>query len=202
LGKLVAVIGNGGSGKTTLTKLLCQRLGYTPFLEQHAERPFQAAFQADLQRLSFPNQVDYLLYRAEQEWTILSQDEVGVQDGGLDQDFHIFTRLFLQNQYLSADEFNLCRRLYNLARKTLPGPACMIKLNVPLELLVERRRQRDREIDIAANADLPRIEALFEDWFCQARPACPVMEVESNAGDIRFVRSIDAIVEFVKDKVD
>jgi deoxyadenosine/deoxycytidine kinase len=197
MGKLVTIIGNAGSGKTTLTRVICERAGYIPFLEQHAERPFQAAFQNDLRSLSFPNQVDYLLYRAEQEWTIRAGKGIGVQDGGLDQDYHIFTRLFRQNNYLSESEFGLCKRLFGLLRKSLPLPDCIIKLNVPIDILIERRKIRDRKIDIAGNSDLPRIELLFQDWFSTARPPCPILEIDPVEDDLNFTNSIEKIMNFI-----
>lgn len=197
MGKLIAVIGNGGCGKTTLTRVICRQPGFTPYLEQHAERPFQAAFQKDLKALSFQNQVDYLLYRAEQERTIRSLDETGVQDGGLDQDFHIFTHLFLQNNYLTIGEFDLCDRLYGMLRSLLPPPDGMIRLNVPLDVLIARRNARSREIDIAGNADLPKIEALLEDWLGAARPICPILEIDASADDPAFSKSIGRVLKFI-----
>ena len=138
------------------------------------------------------------MYRAEQEAAIRSRPGTGVQDGGLDQDYHIFTRLFWQNGYLSDAEFSLCMRLYDLLRKILPPPDCVIKLNVPLDLLVERRRARDRKIDIAGNADLPKIEALFQEWFTTERPPCPILEIEPVEHDVQFSNSIEEILNFIK----
>jgi deoxyadenosine/deoxycytidine kinase len=164
LGKLITVVGNSGVGKTTFTRQLSQRLSMAYALEQHVERPFQAAFAQDLRSLALPNQVDYLLFRAEQELDIRRQAVPGIQDGGLDEDFQVFTRLFLRKGYLSEPEFRLCERLYALARQLLPPPDLVIHLTAPLDVIRERFSRRNRFLEIAQPPDLPELEALLQDW--------------------------------------
>jgi len=185
MGLLIAIIGNCGSGKTTLSRLLCRQLGYHQFLEQHAERPFQAAFMHDQdhRRQALPNQVDYLLLRAAQERSIRQAAGVGVVDGGLDQDFYVFTRLFRAKGYLDEAGFDLCQRMYRLLRELLAPPNLVLRLTAPLEVLRLRRAQRSRTLDIATDEDLPRIDGLLADWLQADPPAAPLIEVDASAGD-------------------
>lgn len=199
MGKLVTIVGNTGCGKTTLAKIICQSSRYTAFLEQHHVRPFQETFMQDLKTAAFANQVDFMLFRAEQEAAIRASDCVGIQDGGLDQDFHIFTRLFFLNHYLSENEFVLCKRFYELVRKTLPPPDCVIKLNVPaVKVLAERRKLRNREIDIAQNSDLPKIETLLQEWLCSSLPLPPLLEIDTSDNDPTYSKSIAQILGFIE----
>jgi len=197
MGKLITIVGNACCGKTTLARLICQGTGYTPFLEQHRERPFQAAFMQDRRASAFPNQVDYLLYRAEQEAAIRAGEVTGVQDGGLDQDFYVFTRLFHQNGYLSDDEYKLCARFHALARQVLPPPDGVIRLLAPLPVLAERRHQRARDLDIAQSDDTPRIDSLLAEWFSRANPISPCLEVDTSDNDPAFNASLPRILEFI-----
>jgi deoxyadenosine/deoxycytidine kinase len=178
-GKIIAIIGNCGSGKTTLAQILSRRLGYRLLLEQHEERPYQRAFMLDRQAGGLPNQVDYLLLRAEQEQELRRSPGVGVVDGGLDQDFYIFTRLFHLKGYLTGVDFQLCERLHRLLRQLLPSPDLTIRLKAPLDVLRARRDQRARPLDIVTADDLVEIETLLAEWM-RIDPPAPVLEVESR----------------------
>ncbi len=198
MGKLVTIVGSSGSGKTTLARVICQAQGFTPFLEDLNIRPFQASFMQELKTYALPNQVDFLLYRAEQELLVRKNDVVGIQDGGLDLDFFIFSRLFLENKYFSEAEFALVQRFYGLLRSILPPPDCIIKLNVPLTVLAERRNARRRSLDITINSDLVMIEALTKEWFAKNPPTSPVLEVDYQKDDVAYSQSIGGILEFIR----
>ncbi len=112
-------------------------------LEQHSERPFQRALADDLRtgrgrRYALANQIDYLLLRAEQEQEIRSQPEVGLVDGGLDEDFFIFTHGFHANGILDDAEFALCARFHRFVRAVQPEPELFILLDAPVEVLAQR----------------------------------------------------------------
>jgi deoxyadenosine/deoxycytidine kinase len=162
--KLIAVVGNCGSGKSALTRKLSEHYDLVPLLEQHQERPFQARFQSDLRNYSLANQIDYLLFRAEQELSLRESDKAGIADGGLEQDFHVFTRLFLLKGFLDEQEYRLCERMVQAVRRTLPPPDLMIRLSAPLDILIKRRAARTRKLDIVTTDDLSSIEDIIETW--------------------------------------
>src|SRR5512134_3252917 len=115
MGKLIVIVGPSGVGKTTLVRALAQAYPFETAFEQHLERPFQSLFKQD-KRYALANQMDYLLYRAEQERVLRAAPQTGLVDGGLDLDFHGFTRLFHARGLLTDAEFDLCQRLYELLR--------------------------------------------------------------------------------------
>ena len=181
MGKLIAIVGNGGTGKTTLTQKLCGSGSFTALLEQHKERPFQKKFSSELRRFSLANQMDYLLFRAEQEIYVRQNDIIGVQDGGLDQDFHVFTKLFRHKGYLDEEEFQLCERLYSSLRQYLPTPDLFIWLSAPRSILIERRGKRKRDLDIAGSDDLEEMEFLIKDWLSNV--STPTLTIDTSVED-------------------
>ncbi len=73
----------------------------------------------------------------------------------------------------------------------------MIRLKIPLDVLARRRTARQRELDIATNSDLARIDRLLAEWFSQNPPASPVLEVDYLPDDISFSKSITRVMDFI-----
>ncbi len=192
MGKLIAVIGNCGSGKTALTRKLSEHYGLKSLLEQHQERPFQARFQDDLRKYALANQVDYLLFRAEQEQSLRGGETAGIADGGLEQDFHIFTRLFHLKGYLDDREYGLCERLYQALRRALPPPDLLIWLSAPLPVLIRRREIRTRALDIVTADDLPTIDNIIDTWM--ADNAIPNIAFNTTEDDPDYSRSTGPLI--------
>ncbi len=189
MGKLIVVVGNTGVGKTTLTQQLCQQGGFVSGLEQQAERPFQQLFANDLGRYALPNQVDYLLRRAEQEWAIRQQPAIGLQDGGLETDFWLFTRRFYQKGYLDEPGYQLCHRFYTFLRQLLPPPDLIIHLVAPLAVIAERYAQRNRPLEIAQLDDLAALDGLLTVWLSQV-DGIPILTVDAVPEDPAYTQAI------------
>ncbi|MBK9780875.1 MAG: deoxynucleoside kinase [Anaerolineales bacterium] len=162
MNKLFVIVGASGVGKTTLMNALLRHYECAIAYEQHNERPFQALFKQDA-HYALANQVDYLLMRAEQERDLRSGDKPALMDGGLDLDFYGFTRLFHTRGWLSAAEFDLCRRLHALTRQLLPPPDLIITLSADANTIRERLASRNR-INIASGEDAELLESYVADW--------------------------------------
>jgi deoxyadenosine/deoxycytidine kinase len=162
MAKLISFIGASGAGKTSLVRALQTRGDFALGLESHAERPFQALFKQD-PRHALANQVDFLLYRAEQERLLRLDPRPALVDGGLNLDFHGFTRLFHARGWLTDPEFDLVRRLYTLTRQLLPPPDLIVHLTASDEAIRARLATRDR-INIASAADASLLASFLDEW--------------------------------------
>jgi deoxyadenosine/deoxycytidine kinase len=170
MGRLVVVVGNSGAGKTTLVNALAEAAPFAVGREQHAERPFQALMKADPPRYALANQLDYLLYRAEQERALRQSPADGLIDGGLDLDYYGFTHLFHHKGYLTDAEFALCKRLYRQLRLGLGPHDLIVRLVVPLDVVAQRYARRGRPLEIAAREDLVQLGRLIDDWLDRLPP--------------------------------
>jgi deoxyadenosine/deoxycytidine kinase len=188
----VAVVGNVAAGKTALVQQLLATDLFAAGLEEHLERPFQAGLRTD-PRLALANQVDYLLLRAEQERSLRLGPRTGLQDGGLDLDFHLFTRLFHHKGYLTGEEYGLCARLYAQLRMALPPPDLFIRLTAPLTVVRRRFTTRTRSLEIATLEDIPLIETYLDEWL-DGLPPQQLLLVDASADDPDFHASLPVVL--------
>ena len=185
--KLISIVGASGVGKTALVHALSKVHPFATAFEQHEERPFQKLFKQDAQ-YALANQMDYFLLRAEQEKELRASSQIGLLDGGLDLDFHGFTRLFLSRNLLSQNEFDLCRRLYAFIRETLPLPELIVSLKADEETVADRMSRRKR-INIAEINDTAMFNSYLNEWLAGI-PSHQILKLDVTNESIIYPHSV------------
>ena len=198
MGKIVTVVGPSGIGKTALVHALAKTGIFITAFEQHEERPFQKLFKQNT-RHGFANHIDYLLLRAEQERTLRASPQTGLLDGGLDLDYHGFTRLFHHRGLLTDPEFDLCRRLYETLRKAFPLPELILRLKADQDTVAGRLSARDR-VNIAQAGDFAAFESFLDEWMATVDPI-HILEVDVTEHDPGYARLVPSLIPAILDRL-
>jgi deoxyadenosine/deoxycytidine kinase len=139
--------------------------------------------------------VDYFLLRAEQERELRSSStqKIGLMDGGLDLDFHGFSRLFHQRGLLTDDEYDLCGRVYTFIRQSLPFPELIVRLCADECTVTDRLSKRDR-INIASAEDTAQFNSYLDNWVAILKPR-QILLLDVSYETLEYERSLGIILE-------
>jgi len=117
-------------------------------------------------------------------------------DGGLDLDFHGFTRLFLSRNLLSQNEYDLCRRFYLLTRELLPSPDLIVRLKADEETVAGRLFGRKR-INIANASDTTLFNSYMDEWLLTI-PSDRILELDVSNETSDYTQSVNAILDTIR----
>lgn len=185
----VAIAGNMGVGKSTLTRLLAEDLNWAPFYEAVDDNPYLPDFFRDMPTWSFHSQVFFLSRRMRCQRQIAHHPHSVIQDRSVYEDADIFARNLRQRGYMSERDYRVYRELYDEIVQFLPKPDLIIYLKASIPTLIERvhRRGRDFERDISP-LYLQQLNELYNAWI-EDFTLCPILTVPTDRLD--FVRSRD-----------
>jgi deoxyadenosine/deoxycytidine kinase len=120
--RFVAIAGNVGVGKSTLTGLLAQRLAWEPFFEAVDENPYLSDFYADMRTWSFHSQIYFLSRRLRHHRQLLAHPKSVVQDRSVYEDAEVFARNLYVQGHMDERDYRSYRELYEVLTSFLPPP--------------------------------------------------------------------------------
>lgn len=161
----IAVAGNIGAGKTTLTGLLAKHYGWKPHYEDVDENPYLNDFYEDMQRWSFNLQIYFLNSRFNQVLNIQRSGETVIQDRTIYEDAEIFAPNLHAMGLMSTRDFQNYSSLFQLMSKLVKAPDLMIYLRASVPTLVNQIQQRGREYENSIRLDyLKQLNERYEAW--------------------------------------
>ena len=172
--RMVLVAGNIGSGKTSLTERLGQRLGWKTAYESVEDNPYLGDFYADMRAWAFHLQIFFLGHRAHMHLALARDPRSAIVDRSIYEDAEIFARASLELGNVTRRDYDSYRTVYQLVIDALPAPDLLLFLKAPVSVLMRRIRERARDIEKGITPEyLSLLDRYYEDWlgrFAHLRP--------------------------------
>ncbi|MEO9885389.1 MAG: deoxynucleoside kinase [Balneola sp.] len=163
--KYIAVAGNIGAGKSSLTSLLSKHFGWKAFYESVDDNPYLADFYEDMRRWSFNLQIYFLSSRFRHQKEMLENQINLIQDRTIYEDVEIFAKNLHEMSLMSDRDFKNYEALFHEMSHYLRPPDLLIYLRAQVPTLVNQIQLRGRDYENTIRIDyLERLNRLYEDW--------------------------------------
>ncbi|QIA09293.1 deoxynucleoside kinase [Draconibacterium halophilum] len=161
----IAIAGNIGAGKTTLSELLAKHYKWTPHYEDVDENPYLNDFYNDMQRWSFNLQIYFLNSRFKQIIDIRKSGKTIIQDRTIYEDAEIFAPNLHAMGLMGTRDFNNYKSLFDLMASLIQPPDLLIYLRASIPTLVNQIQKRGREYENSIRLDyLKQLNERYETW--------------------------------------
>lgn len=161
----VAVAGNIGAGKSSLTQLLAKRFDWKAYYESVDDNPYLSDFYADMKRWSFHLQIYFLSNRFKNHKEIVESGENVIQDRSIYEDAQIFARNLFEMGNMSERDYENYVSLFHVMTEYLKPPDLLIYLRSSVDTLVHQISRRGRSFEQGIERRyLELLNSLYEDW--------------------------------------
>lgn len=195
----IAIAGNIGAGKTTLTKLLAKHYNWEAQLEDVVDNPYLDDFYNQMERWSFNLQVYFLNSRFRQVLQIRKSGKDIIQDRTIYEDAHIFAPNLHAMGLMTNRDFENYKSLFDLMESLVQGPDVLIYLRSSIPNLVSHIHKRGRDYENSISIDyLSRLNERYEAWIHDYKGRLLIIDVDNinfvdNPEDLgRVINTIDA----------
>ncbi len=196
----IAIAGNIGAGKTTLTNMLAKYYGWEPRFESVGFNPYLDDYYKDIKRWSFSMEIFFLQQRMKDLNVVMQSNHTIVQDRSIFEGVHVFVKNNYERGDLSDREYTTYMELFNTMQEMMVLPDLMIYLRKSVPTLIGQIQKRGRECEQTMQIDyLQGLNERYEDFIYHKYPG-KVLVIESdnidfehNPEDFRMiVNKIDA----------
>lgn len=183
----IAITGNIGAGKTTLTTMLAKHYGWDAQFEDVEDNPYLEDFYADMGKWSFALQIYFLSSRFRQVKEIRESGKNIIQDRTIYEDAHIFAENLHDMDLLSTRDFKNYYNLFSLMKGFVQAPDLLIYLKSDVPNLVKKIYKRGREYEASISIEyLSKLNKKYEKWISEYKDG-KVLVIEVD--DLDFVEN-------------
>ena len=194
----IAIAGNIGSGKTTLTKMLAAHYGWTPKFESVTYNPYLADYYADIKRWSFALEMYFLQQRLHDVLEISQSKDVIIQDRTLFEGVHIFVANNYAQGNLTERDYNTYMDTYNVMMEVVKEPDLMIYLKSSIPHLVSQIQKRGRDYEQSISIEyLSGLNERYEKWISEYKGRL----ITIDADNLDFLNNEEDFAQ-ITDKID
>jgi deoxyadenosine/deoxycytidine kinase len=178
--KHIAVAGNIGAGKTTLTEMLAKHYNWFPQYEDTENNPYLNDFYNEMQRWSFNLQIYFLHNRLRLLLDIKNSSHTIIQDRTIYEDAYIFAPNLHEMGLMSGRDFENYSRFFQTIKRMIEPPDLLIYLRASIPTLVDQIQKRGREYEENIRLDyLKRLNGHYENWISNYKDG-PVLIIDSD----------------------
>ena len=167
----IAIAGNIGAGKTSLTELLAKHFGWEAHFEDVIDNPYLDDFYNNMERWSFNLQIYFLKSRFEQLISFKENKKTIIQDRTIYEDAHIFAPNLNAMGLMNQRDFKNYKGIFDLMESLIEGPDVLIYLRSSIPNLVNKIHKRGRDYENSISIDyLSRLNERYEAWISTYDP--------------------------------
>ena len=194
----IAVAGNIGSGKTTLTGLLAKHFNWKPHYEEVEHNPYLDSFYEDMQRWSFNIQIFFLNSRFRQVMDIRNSGKDVIQDRTIYEDAHIFAASLYSMGLMETRDYENYQSLFELMTKFLQPPDLLIYLRASVPTLIRQIAKRNRDYEQSIRLDyLSNLNDRYEEWISGYKDG-KLLIIDMDNLDVEKPEDLSVIIEKIE----
>lgn len=199
----IAVVGNIGAGKTTLTELLAKNYGWQPQYESVENNPYLEDFYSDMKRWSFNLQIFFLNSRFQQIMEIQKSKENVIQDRTIYEDAFIFAANLRDMDLMSERDYDNYRKIFDNITSFIKPPDLLIYLRASVPTLVNNIQRRGREYEIGIRLDyLSKLNEKYEKWIKSYRNGKLLILDKDKLDFANNVEDLSFIIEKIEGEIN
>jgi len=162
---LIAISGNMGVGKTTLSKKMAEHFGFEVHYEPAVENPYLPLFYEDMKKWAFHSQMFFLGKSLESHFHLTQKDGPVIQDRSIYEHAEIFARNLFERGLISPNDWQIYYQIYKTGLKILRPPDLVVYLKASDDLILQRIRKRNREFEKKIDENyVIGLNRLYDEW--------------------------------------